>query len=297
VSWAEWGPIRLWWEDFGDADAPVMLLICGLGNQCISWPGAWCDAIAAEGFRVVRFDNRDVGRSTHLDHIVPDVPAVIAAKAAGLVPDVPYTLGDMAADAVAVLDAAGAARAHVVGVSMGAQIAQMVAIGHGGRVASLASMCSRTGDPDVGQPSPEARKIEALAPPRTPQEHIDRAVACLEVWGSPAFFDRERIVASAAAAAERCFDPAGRERQRMAIIAASSRTEALGGVRAPTLVVHGLADRLIDPSGGRRTASAVPGARLELIEGMGHDYPPELWPQLTALLVRNARRADGAALS
>jgi pimeloyl-ACP methyl ester carboxylesterase len=292
VSWAANGSVRLWYETTGDPGNPVLLLVSGLGSQYLSYRDGWCDLFAAEGFHVVRFDHRDAGWSTTFDHHVPDPAAVIRARAEGRPPVVPYTLSDMAADAIAVLDALGARRAHVMGVSMGAQIAQVLAIEHPDRLLSVVSAMSRTGDPDVGQPSPEAKKLEARPDPVNRDEAIAAYQAGLEVWGSPEWYDPDRAAEWAGEAFDRNFNPAGRQRQRMAIIAAPSRTAALGAVRIPALVIHGTADRLIDPSGGRRTAEAIPGARLEMIEGMGHDYPPELWPRLTALVVAHARAAE-----
>jgi pimeloyl-ACP methyl ester carboxylesterase len=315
MAWADNGTIRLYFEARGDAADPVLLLISGLGSQYNSFPDDWCDLFVDEGFYVVRFDHRDAGLSTSFDASPPDVAAVTRARLEGRPPTVPYTLSDMATDALAVLDAVNAERAHVMGVSMGAQIGQLLAIEHPQRVLSLVSALSRTGDADVGQPSPEARRLEAqrlekhrlekqrVEKQRVAKQWLERSSttraeavadyqAGLEVWGSPAFYDPERAAVWAGAAFDRNFNPDGRARQLMAIIAAPSRTAALGSVTVPTLVIHGTADKLVDPSGGRRTADAIPGARLVLIDGMGHDYPPELWPRLTELV---AAHAHGAA--
>jgi pimeloyl-ACP methyl ester carboxylesterase len=288
MPYARNGSVELWYETFGPSDRPALLLVNGLGSQCINYKQAWCERFVAAGFSVIRFDNRDVGRSTHLHEVAPDVPGVLESRAAGIDPVVPYALTDMAADAVAVLDAVGVERAHVMGLSMGGMIVQTMAIEHPERVLSMTSVMSSTGDADVGQPAPEANALLFSPPPTDRRSYVERHVAGLRIWGSPACFDEARLRADAAAAFDRCFDPAGQARQLMAIMAAPSRTEALGRVRVPTLVLHGDADRLVDPSGGRRTAEAVPGARFVLLEGMGHDYPPEYWDRWVALVADHA---------
>ncbi|HSL56591.1 MAG TPA: alpha/beta fold hydrolase [Acidimicrobiales bacterium] len=288
------GAVELWYETFGDTADPTLLMINGLGSQCINFDAALCERLAAEGLHVVRFDNRDMGRSTWFDEVAPDVAAVARAVAAGDAPEVPYTLSDMAADAVAVLDELGVESAHVFGVSMGGMIAQAVAIEHADRVRSLISVMSTTGDRDVGQSSTEARALLMSPPPTDRESAMDRAVEGIRTWGSPEWFDEERVRATAAAAFDRAFHPAGTARQMMAITAAPSRTAALGSVAAPTLVIHGDVDTLVDASGGRRTAEAIPGARLELVAGMGHDYPPPLWDRLVGLVVDHTRAADTA---
>ena len=285
------GDVELFYETFGDPADPALLLVNGLGSQCINFKVEWCEKFVAEGFFVIRFDNRDVGLSTHLSDIRPDIGAVAAAVAAGEPPPVPYTLSDMAADAVAVLDAAGVARAHVMGLSMGGMIVQTLAVEHPGRLLSLTSVMSTTGDPDVGRAAPEAHALLYGPAPTDRQSYIERHVAGICIWGSPACFDEERVRANAAAAFDRAFDPAGQARQLMAIMASPSRTAGLAAVRVPALVMHGDADRLVDISGGRRTAEAIPGARFEVLEGMGHDYPPEYWDRWVALVAEHTRTA------
>ena len=196
----------------------------------------------------------------------------------------PYRLSDMAADGFAVLDDLGIERAHVMGVSMGGMIVQTMAIENPGRLLTMTSIMSSTGDPDVGQPTEEARH-KIMAPPAGDRDgYIAGQLAGLRIWGSPACFEEERLTANAAEAFDRCFEPDGTIRQMMAIVASGSRTAALGSVEVPTLVLHGDADALVDPSGGRRTAEAVPGARFVLLEGMGHDYPPQYWDQIIDLV-------------
>ena len=266
--------VELYYETFGARDDPALLLVNGLGSQCINYREEWCEKFASEGFFVIRFDNRDVGLSSKLD----DEPG-------------PYTVSDMAADAVAVLDAVGLDRAHVMGVSMGGMIVQTLAIEHPGRLLSMTSVMSTTGDRDVGNPSEQALELILAPPPSDRDAYIARHLESLRVWGSPAGYDEPRLTANAGEAYDRCFCPEGQARQIAAIMVSGSRTAALRSVQVPTLVVHGDADTLVDPSGGRRTAEAVPGARFVLIEGMGHDYPPEHWDRLVSLVTDHARAA------
>ena len=293
MAYAHNGDVELYYDTFGDPADPALLLVNGLGSQCINFAEPWCEKFAAAGFFVIRFDNRDVGLSTKFAHIAPDVVGVMKARAAGREPAVPYTLSDMARDAIAVLDAAGVARAHVMGLSMGGMIVQTLAIEHPDRLLSMTSMMSTTGDTDVGQATPEAGRLMAAPRPTDRESFIGRYLDGIRTWGSPAFFDEERLRANAEAAFDRCFQPEGQSRQAMAIAAASSRTAALHGVSVPALVLHGSEDKLIDAGGGRRTAEAIPGARFVLIEGMGHDYPPQLWDQIVGLVTEHARGAPG----
>jgi pimeloyl-ACP methyl ester carboxylesterase len=265
MSTARNGDVEIYYESFGDPGQPTLLLLVnGLGSQCINYAAEWCDMFCREGFRVVRFDNRDVGLSSKVHHDE-------------------YVLADMADDAVAVLDALGADRAHVMGCSMGGMIVQRLAIDHAERLLSMTSVMSRTGEPGYGDSSPEALAI-LMAPPATSRaEYIDRQVAALHVYGSkPEWLDDDAIRARAGAAYDRCFDPAGVGRQMKAVVADGSRAEGLRELRLPTLVIHGSRDTLIGPSGGRRTAELIPGARYLEIDGMGHDYPPAVWGQWVA---------------
>lgn len=286
------GDIQLFHETFGDRSAPPLLLVNGLGSQCINYAEEWCERFVAQGFFVIRMDNRDVGLSTHLHHVAPDVAGVRAAVQEGRTPDVPYRLSDMADDAVAVLDHVGVRRAHVMGLSMGGMIVQQLAIDHPDRLRSVTSVMSTTGDPDVGQTHKEVAHVFFAPPPTDRASYVERQIEGIRAWGSPAHVDEERITAQAERAFDRSFDPAGQARQLMAIMASGSRTEALRSVRLPFLVMHGDADRLVDPSGGRRTAATVPGARFVLLEGMGHDYPPEFWDAWVMLVTGHARDAD-----
>jgi pimeloyl-ACP methyl ester carboxylesterase len=276
MSYARNGDVELYYETFGDPSDPALLLVNGLGGQCINFAEAWCEKFGAVGFFVIRFDNRDVGLSTKLA--------------------VPYTVGDMARDAIAVLDAAEVARAHVMGLSMGGMIAQTIAIEHPDRLLSMTSVMSTTGDPDVGQSTPEARRLSLSAPPTDRESYVARHLESIRTWGSPAYYDEDRLRANAGAAFDRCFQPDGQRRQAMAILSGSSRTAALHGVQIPTLVLHGSEDKLIDASGGRRTAEAIPGARFVLIDGMGHDYPPQLWDKYVQLVTDHARAAHNGGM-
>jgi pimeloyl-ACP methyl ester carboxylesterase len=266
------GDVSLYYETFGADDHPAVLLVNGLGSQCINFKVEFCERFAGRGFRVVRFDNRDVGLSSHLK----GGPR--------------YTVEDMADDGFAVLDAVGADRAHLAGWSMGGMIVQAMAIRHPERVLSMTSVMSAPGaiqgerDPDV---------IAAFTAPAatTRDEAAERQLAGLRAWGSPACYDVARITADAHAAYDRCWDPEGRARQAMAVGASSSRVQALSRLNVPTLVVHGDADRLVPLESGRATAAAVPGARLEIVEGMGHDYPPLYWDRMVELISTHAAAA------
>jgi pimeloyl-ACP methyl ester carboxylesterase len=278
------GEVEIFYDTFGARDDPPLLLVNGLGSQSINYRSELCERFASSGLFVIRYDNRDVGRSTKFAGATPDVAAVVGALAAGRPAEAPYLLTDMAGDGLAVLDDLAIGRAHVMGASMGGMIVQTMAIEHPERVLTMTSLMSTTGDPDVGQPTPEARRL-LLAPPAVDREaYVATQLAAATAWGSPACFDPERLTANAVEAFDRCFDPAGTARQLMAVLASGARTEDLRGVRLPTLVVHGDADNLIDASGGRRTAEAVPGARFVLVAGMGHDYPPQYWDRLVGLV-------------
>ena len=265
MSWARNGECELWYETFGDRSDPALLMVNGLGSQSSNYQDAWCDMFAAEGLYVIRFDNRDVGLSTSF----AGAPVGEAGNA--------YLLGDMAADAIAVLDAEGIDRAHVMGLSMGGMIVQTLAVEHPHRLLSMTSVMSATGEPEFGQSAPEAF-AQLTAPPATDREsHVQRWIDGLRIWGSPEFFDEDRLRADAERSFDRAFTPDGTTRQFFAIRASAPRAHLLREVTVPTLVMHGSADTLITPSGGERTAELIPGARFVLVDGMGHDYPPQLW--------------------
>ena len=286
--------IDIAYQRLGNPDAPVVLLIMGVGGQSIHWPDAFCHALVNHGLQVIRFDNRDAGLSTHLtDAPPPDLRAALA----GDLSSVSYTLSDMAADAVGLLHVLGFGKAHVVGASMGGQIAQTMAIEYSDRVRSLTSMMSTTGNRSVGQPSQDVlREVFSGPPAVTRDEVIQQMLRARRAVGSPGYLsDENEIAARAGRAYDRCYDPGGVARQAIATVASGDRTDSLRHIKVPTLVIHGLADRMCDVSGGRATAEAIPGAELVLIEGMGHDLPPGLQPELAARIAEFVWRVERAS--
>lgn len=289
VATVQVGDLEIAYETFGSSDDPALLLVMGLATQMLGWDEEFCDLLAGSGFHVVRFDNRDVGLSTHLyDAGVPDLtPAFLGESITA-----PYLLADMAGDTVGLLDALGIGRAHVVGASMGGMIAQEVAVRHPDRVLSLTSIMS-TPSTREGRSTPEAQAALMAPPPANAEEAAARTVAAFRVVGSPAYpLDEPRVAARARLAFTRANDPGGVARQFAAILASPDRTPGLRQLSLPTLVVHGEDDPLVGVDGGVATADAVPGARLVTISGMGHDLPAPLWPQLVEEIVANAGRVD-----
>lgn len=277
--------IEIEYETFGSPSNPTVLLVSGFTAQMLMWPAEFCRIIADAGYHVVRFDNRDCGLSTKLDGCEVDTDGVIhAALMEDPVPAVPYNLSHMAADAVGLLDALGVERAHVVGGSMGGMIVQIMAIEHPSRVASLTSVMSNSGEPEYGQPTPEAMEALVATPPSSRDEYIESSDTWM-VWQSKKHRDPVRNRKEAAIAFDRSFYPEGAPRQLAAIYASGRRTEGLQNLKVPTLVIHGTDDTLIAPSGGIRAAELIPNARLELIDDMGHDLPPPLWPRITSAIV------------
>lgn len=276
------GGIEIEYEAIGDRDDPSLLLVNGLGSQMVSWERDFLDSFLDRGFFVIRFDNRDVGLSTKVE-VDPGADGP------------PYLLADMAGDAVAVLDALDVESAHVVGQSMGGMIVQQLAIDHPARVTTLTSIMSTTGDPDVGQPTAEA--IEALLTPSPAERdaYVTKSVETSRVIGSPEHFEEDRFRAKAERTYDRCFHPAGVANQLLAVTTSPSRREGLRGLAVPALVIHGDVDPLVTLSGGERTAEAIPGAELLVLEGMGHDLPSVFWPtiieNITQLAVRSAAGA------
>ncbi len=274
--------ITIEYEEFGDRGGRPLLLVMGLGAQMILWHEDFCAQLAARGHRVIRFDNRDVGKSSWFDHLgVPDVMAAVSAALTRQPITAPYLLKDMAADAVGLLDALRIENAHVVGASMGGMIAQAIAIGFPTRVRSLTSIMSTTGNPNLPPAKPEAMGVLLAPPPTTRAESVERAVGVFRTIGSPGFpFDEADVRQRAARSYDRGFNPNGTVRQLVAIMASGDRSEALRNLRVPALVIHGKADPLVPFAGGQDTAASIPGAHLLAIDGMGHDLPRAAWPQI-----------------
>jgi pimeloyl-ACP methyl ester carboxylesterase len=289
------GGIELEYETFGSPDDPALLLIMGFTAQLIAWDDALCARLAAGGHYVIRYDNRDCGLSTCLDGTEVELMAVIhAALAEEPLPPVPYTLSDMARDAVGLLDHLRIPRAHVMGASMGGMIAQTVAIEHPSRVASLISIMSMTGEPAYGAPTPEAMAVLMSTPPTDRADAIRRS-ADATVFCSKRYFDLAVAEEQTARAFDRRFYPEGARRQLAAIYASGTRHDGLPTVTTPTLVIHGLDDTLITPSGGERTAELVPGASLLKVAEMGHDLPPPLWPLLIGTILGFTSTAEATS--
>jgi pimeloyl-ACP methyl ester carboxylesterase len=270
--------IELEYETFGSSDDPTLLLVMGFTAQLTQWDVGLCEMFASAGLHVVRFDNRDCGLSTRFDGQRADPGACMTALLSGTpMPEVPYTLSEMAADAVGLLDHLGVDRAHIIGASMGGMIVQTMAIEHPARIASMVSVMSMPGDVAYGRPTPEALDILLSPPPAGRDEFIDSSVRNL-VWASKRYGNADRLRANAARDYDRAFHPEGAARQLAAIYASGDRSAALGEVTVPALVIHGRDDTLIAPDGGIRTAELIPGAHLLLLADMGHDMPEPLWP-------------------
>jgi pimeloyl-ACP methyl ester carboxylesterase len=272
-------------------DGEPLLLIMGLGGQLVAWPVEFVDRMVGNGFKVIRFDNRDIGLSTKIDAPAPTLRQLAAVVAARRRAKPPYWLSDMADDAAGLLDHLGIARAHVLGISMGGMIAQALAIGHPERVASLTSIMSNTGDRVHGHIHPALARRLARLVTGAPDDAIANGVEIFRLISGP-HFDADAARQLIEAGYRRSSDPAGTARQAMAIVAGPSRTPELRRVTAPTLVVHGLLDRLVMPSGGVATAKAIPGSRLLMYPDMAHDLPRPRWDELIDEIVTNTRRAE-----
>jgi pimeloyl-ACP methyl ester carboxylesterase len=281
--------ITLAFEEIGDRAGPPLLMVHGLGTQMIAWRPEFLRMLADRGLRVITFDNRDAGLSTHLEGM-PDIRAMMG----GDYSTAPYTLADMAEDTAGLLDALAVDRAHVLGVSMGGMIAQTLAATRPERVRSLTSIMSTTGERDVSQPTPEAQATLLAPRPRTVEEAEQRALEGARVFGSPGMLDEDWIRSLARRSYERAYDPPGFARQLAAIWASRDRTEQVRGIKAPALVIHGEADPLVPAAGGRATAAAIEGAELLVIEGMGHDLPRPLWPRIVDAVAAHVEQAQAA---
>ena len=290
--------IALEYEDFGDRNAPPLLLVMGLGAQLTLWPMELVEALVERGLRVIRYDNRDIGLSHKMEGArAPGMVRHILLRRFGLKPRVPYTLADMAADGVGLLDALGIDRAHVVGASMGGMIAQHIAFTHPERVLSLTSIMSTTGNPKLPPAQKEALAVLTQRPQSMAESVlVEHGVRIGRTIGSPGYpAEEERLRANATRDVRRSLYPAGLPRQLAAIIADGCRRERLAKVSAPTLVIHGQNDPLVPVEGGRDTAAHVPGARLKIIPGMGHDLPLALVDEIADAIAEHARGAGAGA--
>jgi len=289
--------IDICYEIFGEAGAEPMLLIMGLGAQMVLWDDAFCEQLAARGFRVIRFDNRDIGQSSKLSG-GKRLTALELLKLRLLKIPVaaPYRLRDMAQDTVALMDALSIRSAHLVGASMGGMIAQEIAISFPERVRSLTSIMSTTGNPRVPPPTKEASAMLMAPPPQTRDEYIARFAQNWKILRAGSFPEDEALDRSRA---ERTYDrglnAAGVGRQLRAILASGNRKARLRSVEAPTLVIHGTADPLVHPMGGQDTAASIPGAKLMMVQGMGHALPLPMWPQIIEAIDRHAHGASAKA--
>ena len=291
--------MELAYETFGDASAPPVVLIMGLATQMIAWPDELCEGLARNGLFVVRFDNRDVGESTHLRNLPPPRLADIVVRRR----PPPYSIGDMAADVAGLLDSLGLGQVHLVGASMGGFIAQTVALEHADRVRTLTLMMTSTGSRRVGQPRPRvyARLLRRRVAAGRPAA-IAATVETFRLIGSPGFaFDEQYIRDLAGRSYDRGYDPVGSRRQLAASVSQPNRTADLRRITVPALVIHGLHDPLVAPSGGLAIARAIPDSRFAGFSGMGHDLPRALWPEfvreiaaLTALSEQRRRQGPRA---
>jgi pimeloyl-ACP methyl ester carboxylesterase len=284
--------ITLEYETAGSEADPPLLMVSGFGAQLVAWPREFCERLAAGGRFVISYDNRDCGLSSKLDGQAGDMDAINAAVAAADFPRArslaPYTLDEMAGDGLALLDGLGIEQAHVLGASMGGMIAQTMAIRHPEQLLTLISMMSTTGEPEYGQSTPEAMRALLAPSPSERGAYIDASERAL-IWRSRRWPDVAGVRAIAALSYDRCYYPEGSSRQFAAIVASGPRADGLRALRVPTLVIHGLDDTLIAPSGGERTAELIPDAALLQLPDMGHDRPVPLWPQLCeAILAHTA---------
>ncbi|HEY2162173.1 MAG TPA: alpha/beta hydrolase [Solirubrobacteraceae bacterium] len=286
--------ITLCYDTFGDPGNPPMLLIMGLATQMIAWPEEFCEGLADRGFYVIRFDNRDAGRSTNIEGRPPTPRQLLRRR----IDPVLYTLSDMADDAAGLLRELDLSPAHIVGVSMGGMIAQTLAAEQPAAVRSLVSIMSTAGNRWRGQPAFGIYRFLLRRAPQEREAFVDYLATLFGAIGSPGFpRDEQRVRQIAALSYDRGHDPASSGRQLGAIVASGDRTEALRRITAPTLVIHGTRDKMVRPSGGRATARAIPNARLMMIEGLGHDLPADAWPRLIDAISDHAHAADSALVA
>jgi pimeloyl-ACP methyl ester carboxylesterase len=290
---AKVGDLEICFQTFGRPSDPPLLLIAGLGAQMILWEDDFCAALAERGLWVVRYDNRDVGKSSQIDWKPPaEAGAAIAERKKGDRIAAPYLLTDMAADAVGLMDALGIARAHFVGASMGGMIAQEAAIHWPERVRSLTSIMSTTGDPRLPPPIPEVMTVFTNPPPKTAEDFVEANVAAWKIFRGPGYpEDEKRDRARAIRAARRGFNVEGGQRQLLAVYASGSRKKTLPSVKAPALVIHGADDPLMPLAAGEDTAASIPGAKLVVLPRMGHALPVAVWPRVIDEIAELVKRA------
>ena len=285
--------IQIEYDTFGDPSASPLLLIIGLGGQLIEWHEDFCTGLAEKGHYVIRFDNRDTGLSRKFEEAgIPDIIKAVEASMRGEPIAPPYTLADMADDAVGLLDALGIQKAHICGMSMGGMIAQIITTRHPQRVLSLISIYSTTGNPELPPPEPDAMEVLLEKPPIERKAYIEYLVRTFRVIAGRGFaFDEQFHRQVAEKAFDRAFYPQGSARQLMAIMAQGNRKPELAAVSVPTLVIHGSDDPLVSVECGKDTAAAIPGAELLIIDGMGHDLPPGgAWPQILEAIAAHAKK-------
>lgn len=294
------GSVELVYERFGNEQDPTIVLIMGLGMQMISWPDDFCRMLSERGFQVIRFDNRDTGKSTKFHDQTPPGPVTMMLKSRlGWSLKVPYQLSDMAEDTVGLMSALGIEQAHIVGASMGGMIAQLVAAEHPNRVLSLTSIMSTSGNPRLPQPRTKVLMQLARKPAKDEESYLEGALKTWYTICSPDFKpDESELKQRLLRSYRRSYYPQGTRRHMAAVAACGSRVKQLKRIKTPTLVIHGKADPLVPVTGGIDTAKHIPGARLELIEGMGHDLPAPLWPRFVELITDHiaGHYPDGGAL-
>jgi len=292
--------VEIFYEEFGDLDAPVILLVMGLGMQMIGWPDRFCQSLADRGFCVVRFDNRDTGLSTKISGRKVDVTSALMRNFMGMKIDVPYTLDDMAGDAVGLMNALGIDKAHIVGASMGGMIAQIVAAKHAERIKSLTSIMSSSGNPRLPAGKPAATgTLMARRPARSDYEaSIQFEMDIHRIIGSPGYPASDDVLrANIERAHDRSYYPAGLIRQFTAVLASGSRVDLLKTIKSPTLVLHGADDPLVPVEAGEDTARHIPGAALKVIPGWGHDFPAELILVFVQLIANHCKDAEALAVA
>ena len=285
--------IQIAYDTFGDKSSPALVLIAGNGAQLLFWENEFCELLAEVGLFVIRFDNRDSGLSTKFDKAgVPNIMAAIKASMEGKQVAAPYSLDDMADDCVGILDALNIEKAHICGASMGGMIAQVVSYRHPQRVLSLTSIMSNTGNPNLPMGKPDALAAVVAPPPTERQAYIEHNMNIWRKIWSPGFpFEEKRARAYLEKSYDRSYYPQGMARQNMAILSCGDRTAALSLIKAPTLVIHGSADPLIPVEAGKDTARAIPAADLLIINGMGHDLPTGVWPEIVTAISDHIREA------